>query len=72
MVWLIAATWSVAAGPPAAADRDRHAHTIEVGGLTRTDLLRVLICCVCRDFGTTKVVREFFRTHPKPWRGILA
>lgn len=46
MGWLIAAAWSVAAVPPAAADRAPHAHTIEVGGLTRT--------------------------HPKPWRGILA
>ena len=46
MGWLIAAAWSVAAVPPAAADRAPHAHTIEVGRLTRT--------------------------HPKPWRGILA
>jgi hypothetical protein len=69
MAWVIAAAWSVAAVPPAAADRVPRAHTIEVGGLTRTDLLRVLIGRVCRDIGASRVIREFFG---KPWRGILA
>lgn len=41
MVWLIAAAWSVVAVLPAAADRATQAHTIEVGGLTRTYLLHV-------------------------------
>jgi polyhydroxybutyrate depolymerase len=41
MVWLIAAAWSVALPPPAVADRATQAHTIEVGGLTRTYLLHV-------------------------------
>lgn len=41
MVWLLAAAWSVAAVLPAAADRATQAHTIEVGGLSRTYLLHV-------------------------------
>ena len=41
MPWLIAAAWIVASGLPAAADGATHAHTIEVGGLTRTYLMHV-------------------------------
>jgi len=41
MPWLIAAAWSVASGLPAAADGATQAHTIEVGGLTRTYLMHV-------------------------------
>jgi polyhydroxybutyrate depolymerase len=41
MVGLIAAAWSVALALPAAADRAPEAHTLEVGGLTRTYLLHV-------------------------------
>lgn len=41
MVWLIAAASTVAAVPPAAADRPTQAHTLEVGGRTRTYLLHV-------------------------------
>ncbi len=41
MVGLIAAVWSVALAPPAAADRATQTHTLEVGGLTRSYLLHV-------------------------------
>lgn len=41
MVWLIAAACSAPAVPSAAADRGTTAHTIEVGGLTRTYLLHL-------------------------------
>ena len=41
MVWLVAAAWTMAAAPPATADRGTQAHTLEVGGLTRTYLLHV-------------------------------
>jgi polyhydroxybutyrate depolymerase len=36
MAWLIAAAWSVAPVPPAAADRATQTHTVEIGGLTRS------------------------------------
>jgi polyhydroxybutyrate depolymerase len=41
MVWLIAALWSLVAVLPAAAARATQAHTLEVGGLTRSYLLHV-------------------------------
>jgi len=41
MVGLIAAVWSAALALPAAADRATQAYTLEVGGLTRSYLLRV-------------------------------
>ena len=41
LVGLIAAAWSVALALPAAADRATQAHTLEVGGVTRSYLLHV-------------------------------